>query len=202
MKKLKIFSLLSTLFFIAACGKTTGLAPDASGSSGCTTCKIFVTATAYNGNLGGIPGADAKCTTDANLPTGGETYKAMLVDGLVRQACNSPNCFMGSSGNRDWVLKGNTTYTRPDRTVIGKTQSGGVLNFPLTNAIDSLSQYAWTGMKPDWTNAGDSYACTSWSSSLHSASGQVWHSDATSDLSLDYGSPACDNTYRIICVEQ
>ena len=66
---------------------------------------LFVTAAGYNGNLGGVSGADAKCMADANKPSDGKTYKAMLTDGSTRIACTSANCT--TSGNAEhlgWVL--------------------------------------------------------------------------------------------------
>lgn len=44
---------------------------------------MFVTATTYNANLGGIIGADNKCSLDANKPASG-IYKALIVDDVNR----------------------------------------------------------------------------------------------------------------------
>jgi hypothetical protein len=52
----------------------------------CNPCKVFVTSTVHDGNLGGLAGADAICNSlasDAGLPG---TYKAWLSDGF-----NSPS---------------------------------------------------------------------------------------------------------------
>ncbi|HLD45750.1 MAG TPA: DUF1554 domain-containing protein, partial [bacterium] len=65
--------------------------------------KIFVTDATYNGNLGGVAGADALCEADANKPATG-TYKALIVDGVARVACTTANCGGGAGENIDWVL--------------------------------------------------------------------------------------------------
>ncbi|MBS0617639.1 MAG: DUF1554 domain-containing protein [Spirochaetes bacterium] len=50
------------------------------GASAASQKYIFLSATSYNGNLGGIAGADAKCNADAAKPNG-STYKAHLYHG-------------------------------------------------------------------------------------------------------------------------
>jgi hypothetical protein len=92
---------------------------------------IFTTSGTNNGNFGGMAGADAYCTSDANKPTRG-TYKAMLVDGTNRVACTSSFCGgSGVSEHVDWVLDPTTLYSRSDGTPIGTTTSAGVFTFPL-----------------------------------------------------------------------
>lgn len=48
--------------------------------------RVFVTSTTYNGNLGGLTGADAKCQTRANTANLGGTWKAWLSDGTTSAA--------------------------------------------------------------------------------------------------------------------
>lgn len=40
--------------------------------------RVFITSTTYNGNLGGVAGADAKCQTQANVASLGGTWKAWI----------------------------------------------------------------------------------------------------------------------------
>ncbi len=48
--------------------------------------RVFVTAGTYNGNLGGLSGADAKCQTAADTASLGGTWKAWLSDGTASAA--------------------------------------------------------------------------------------------------------------------
>lgn len=45
--------------------------------------RVFVTSTTYNGNLGGLTGADTKCQERANAASLGGTWKAWLSDSLT-----------------------------------------------------------------------------------------------------------------------
>ncbi|MDH5719974.1 MAG: DUF1554 domain-containing protein [Spirochaetia bacterium] len=128
---------------------------------------IFVTATidtagtymygeTYNGNLGGISGADTKCNNSMLNPDTSKQYKALLVDGAARAA--SPQV--------DWVLLPNIEYQRPDGTVIGTTNTNAVFNFPLTNRFapnDGTGMYYpsyWTGLNSDWSTSPND--CNDW----------------------------------------
>ena len=62
--------------------------------------RIYLTTSVITGgNLGGISGADARCSSDGNKPSTG-TYKAMIVSGTTRRACSTANSGGGSSENR------------------------------------------------------------------------------------------------------
>ena len=55
---------------------------------------VFVTTGTTNGLIGGVGGfasADTFCNADAGKPSGGGTYKSMIVDAVSRIACT--NCF-------------------------------------------------------------------------------------------------------------
>jgi hypothetical protein len=123
--------------------------------------RIFVTASAFNGNLGGASGADAKCMADGNYPGSG-TFKAMLRDG-TRRACSSANCTTsGLAENVDWVLKPVTTYINSSAAVIFTTNTSAIFVFgTITNTI-STPVNTWTGLWVDWTNGGVGN-CNNWS---------------------------------------
>lgn len=93
----------SLLLILAACGKNGGVA------------------TTHDGNFGDVAAADAVCASDANLPTGGGTYKA-LIGASTRFAPST-----------DWPLKASTSYVRSDgKTVIGTTTAARVFSFNFT----------------------------------------------------------------------
>lgn len=57
--------------------------PTSSPTPAASSKKVFVTSTTYNGNLGGLSGADAKCQDRANAANLGGTWKAWISTGLV-----------------------------------------------------------------------------------------------------------------------
>ena len=173
----------------------------------CTSdCKIFVTSGTHNGNLGGISGADTICMADANYPTGGGTYKALLADITNRVACTSASCVTGGASEHvDWVLKTSTSYVRSNGiTAIGSTNSLGLLPNTLSNVWNGADTYSWTGLdsSPLWQT--DPSTCSSWTSSNVSPStGSVGNNNNTDAQSaIGAGTSACDGTHFLICVEQ
>lgn len=173
--------------------------------------KIFVTALAHNGNLGGITGADAACMGDANYPGTG-TYKALVVDGTNRLACTqgngNENCT--ASQHIDWVLTSNTTYVRPDdATVIGVTNSEGIFSFTggamLTHAVSSNTRTVFTGLNSDWTRYGGCGAfcnCNGFTDNSSGNASSVGEASALSGNSISTSTGACDTTASLYCVEQ
>ena len=53
----------------------------------CNPCKVFVTSTVHDGNLGGLVGADAICNSLASAAGLAGTYKAWLSDGSGWPRC-------------------------------------------------------------------------------------------------------------------
>lgn len=139
---------------------------------------IFATSATYNGDLlmagggaTGIEGADILCALAKDneqpaLPGAGSVYRALLIDSINRVACTSINCAGGSSEHVDWVLRANTSYKRPEGTVVFTTNASGIflmtagLNAPLAAA----GQW-WTGMDSDWMELGPS-TCTDWTDTV------------------------------------
>ena len=165
--------------------------------------RIYLTTSVITGgNLGGISGADARCSSDGNKPSTG-TYKAMIVSGTTRRACSTANCGGGSSENIDWVLKPSTKYYRADGTTeIFTTNAAGIFVYgTATNTISNTSVGVWTGVNIDWTNtAGD---CTAWTSTA-GTTGRGSAAFNTSDdmISIDQAAACTASAYSLYCVEQ
>lgn len=174
----------------------------------CTTCKMFVTAISYNANLGGIVGADNKCTSDSNKPATG-IYKALIVDDVNRRACTSVNCATGGvTENIDWVFSPNASYVQASNTsnVIFITDVNGVLNNNLTNLI-SAATGIWTGIKnnPSWDWQTDTtHTCSSWMDSVSANCGTYgvtsWNDSRSIAITSAYGNGGTLN--NLLCVEQ
>ena len=179
-----------------------------------TNKYIFVTVATYNGNLGGISGADTKCQTEktnnfAGLPGNAEDYKAFIVDGTTRRACSNSDCSGGVSENLDWVLKANTDYYRLDGTTDTKiftTNASGIVNFTggttLLTAIDSSSStFWWTGIDVDWVYVGS--ACTTtWAATGGNSSRGIGASTGSTSIRNTVLSSCNSPPNKLLCVRQ
>ncbi|MBX3721187.1 MAG: DUF1554 domain-containing protein [Turneriella sp.] len=192
--------------------------------------KIYVTNSAYNGNLAGISGADAKCNSgDANKPGGAGNFKAMLTDSgsnTLRRACTTSYCSgttTGISEGIDWVLRPNTTYLRAlDGLPVFTANYNGIFDFStnnFTNAIHTTSFQVWTGINfgvgGEWTIDGGPGQCGSsgtnigWMSSAGPYNGVYGNSSAAAQTTTPAGvlyngfeTAACTVARRLYCVEQ
>jgi len=202
-----VVSLIAVLF--PACNNYSILehieTPGASVSavSSCTgVCRLFVTQAPFNGNLGGISGADSLCRADAANPAGAGkgSWRAMLA-AANRYACSSSNCSIsGSAENFNWVLKPMTQYIRPDGTQIGTTNAASIFAGALSAAIQNPGNNVWTGMFATWTTTGPDDRCNDWTTD--SANGIYALSGATDNTAIANFHIACTNTHQLYCAEQ
>lgn len=187
---------------------------------------IFVTPNATaNGNLktwggvtynNGIEGADAFCmqqyplvTSPASLPVG--VYKAMLVDGTNRTACeSSTDCVsVAATDLKDWVLTPNTSYFLPGGTEIFRTSSQPVI--PFTSASATLlvgtgfaASGNWrSGMLTGW-GAGGTTNCAAWTNGTvgNGYCGRGGFADESSTQGILAGCGCTLNTIKLLCVRQ
>ncbi|MCB1200943.1 MAG: DUF1554 domain-containing protein [Leptospiraceae bacterium] len=196
-----IICSMLVLFTGLYCASEDGTAESTTGNSNQETRKVFVTDTSYNGNLGGFSGADEKCNSDGSKPSGGGTYKAMLVDGTNRRACSTANCSGGTGEHIDWVLKPNTKYVRADGTnEIFTTNANGIFEFgTLSNSISETTLFAWTALNNDWTSSTNN--CQAWSST--SGGSRVGAASSSTGNAINVTSQTCTtSTLRLYCVEQ
>jgi hypothetical protein len=179
--------------------------------------KIFVTAAPHASDFGsdpllqgsnGIEKADAFCNADLNRPDGA-IYKALLVDGVVRDALSRTN----------WVLQPSTPYyrTRGD-VLIGTTTESAILPAywaPLANSVGPPTPsgaepvWVWTGIAtPSDFAAGEH--CNGWSTAPNPGPGPAGpptaafaDSGATDASAFRYMAAVCGGSpRRIYCVQQ
>lgn len=165
--------------------------------------RIFVTASAYNGDLktagaggDGPAGADNLCNADANKPNA-SSYKAVLFANGIR------------TSTVNWVLFANSSYVRgSDSAFLGTTDAGKVFAFPGTplansSAVGSQKQY-WTGFRdaPNYWALG-LYRCNEWTTSSAASEGRYGLSDALDYTSISEGTTiTCNNVKQLLCAEQ
>ena len=172
-------------------------------------CLIFRTSASFDGDLGGISGADSICNTDPANPNNGSQFKAVLVDGINRIACTSTDCSTGGvSEGVDWSLKPSVEYRKLDETtVIGETNSSAIFPFPLINGISTTAfSLAWTGINSGYLSS--SLSCGGWLDNSFGPQGRLGRVDQVdSNFFSDtiIGVDPCDGAlgaHEIICAEQ
>jgi len=166
--------------------------------------RMFLTAMdSLTGNLGGVSGADALCTSDSAKPSGTGTWKAFIVQTGVRIACTTANCSGGTAEHTDWVLKPNTKYILAvGESTIGTTNSSGIFSFPLQTALAATTNYFWSGfaVAGNWT-IGSNH-CLNWTSADPDENGDQGRTDSTGNKILVNAARACNVDSRLLCVEQ
>ncbi|MBN8219610.1 MAG: DUF1554 domain-containing protein [Spirochaetes bacterium] len=161
----------------ATCAKT-------SASGGATTSQkyIFLSAASYNGNLGGIAGADAKCNADTAKPNG-STYKAHLYHGTGTIGSELSNL----SANYDYKNASNV------KIITGSSWVSSGVTSTLIQPISAASVSVWFGNSTD--------NCTNWTSSSSLVNSTTGDSSAQNSLYRQSNNLACNNLFRIYCVE-
>ena len=162
---------------------------------------VFVTSVSFNGNLGGLTGADDKCQAQADgpasvVPSG--TYLAWLSDGT-----DSPATRFTKSAH---------PYMLPDGSKIAEDftdlTDGSILH-PIdidTTGEPVGSKRFWTGTNADGTkfSSRTSVACAGWTADpLANFYGVAGRTHLSSGLWSSKGRPyLCTRTYRLACFQQ
>ncbi len=189
--------ILRCLLTGMGCGPSAIPAPPATPL--CTSCRIYVTTTGYMAvtNFITAAGADVLCNADAAKPNT-SNYKAILVDGLTRNASTTANL---GDGQIDWALFANTAYYRADGiTPVMTTNANRIFVFgSMTNSFDTIASLYWTGMTPNWTVDGAGY-CAGWT--LTGPAGSRGNGSFLDGNALSNVASACNIAQSLLCAEQ
>ena len=148
---------------------------------------MFLTGAVFNGNLGGVPGADALCMADGNRPATG-FYRALLV-AMGQRSVQLP----GAPVN--WPLQASMQYTRADGTLVATTTPQRVFPpVPFDLAISPIGGPFWTGMDLAYSRVEN---CLDWTAS---GAGEGGTSSGLAALTAD--SVTCNQSRRLLCVEE
>lgn len=171
--------------------------PDVPGDAGPIRKRVFVTSASYNGNLGGIAGANAKCeqaAEDASLDGEWIAWISTAADLVV-----------------DRIVDVGPWYLVDEETLVadGKAQLTALSGDPeLHHAIDMtesgntlLGGPAWTGTKADGTVGVNT--CSGWgSNSGLPTAGLSGDLDQAGAYWTDHINSGCDFQLRLYCFEQ
>ena len=158
---------------------------------------VFVTSASFNGNLGGLTGADAICQAEADgpasiVPSG--TYLAWLSDGT-----DSPDTRFTKSAH---------PYLLPDGTKIAEDftdlTDGSILH---TINIDPTGkplgkQRIWTGTRTDGTTAQSFLTCGGWVDPYVYSKGMVGNTMETGTLWSSRAYDRCKRSHKLACIQQ
>lgn len=160
--------------------------------------RVFISSSSYNGDLGGLTGADQSCQAVADSSVLSGTWKAWLSDSVT----NVNDRFTHS--NYPYILIDETTKIADDWT--GLTTSG-LLSMINTNeknkTVSSVS--VWTNTNSDGLNIFNdpNYICNDWSTknSKILANFGINNLYTTSQWS-NFDSATCNTRKRLYCFEQ
>lgn len=161
---------------------------------------IFTTKEKFNGDLGGLAGADQKCQEAAIAAGHGGTFVAWLSDDSGPSTGDAKGRVGLAQG---WVRTG-------DFEVVAATLDdlidGAMYHAPNNDedgapkqANDSAAQY-WTGTAVGGTNlAGQN--CDNWTSADSGDTGRTGQIHSNGTLAHDYNAPGCDTALPLRCLQ-
>ncbi len=149
----------------------------------CVTEALYIrqTVATTNGEIGGIPGADALCQAEF-----GPDYVALMSDEVARSR----------QFDADWVLLPGQPYKNGDGRLVGVADTGGALPFPLTEALGTGP--VWTGLDG---NFDDADTCAGWTDAGATAGG-AGEAAADTAAAFDAGADPCFVSKSLYCVER
>lgn len=154
--------------------------------------RVFVTSTTYDGNLGGLSGADAICQNLADTSSLGGRWRAWL----------STNSTQARDRVNDvaYYLVNNTTKVCDDRTDLTDGTIGNIIN--IAENQTSIGGYVWTGTNADGTAHLNN--CNNWTSNLDSSSGVYGNTNSSDGAWTNAGTEpmgGCASRYHLYCFE-
>lgn len=157
--------------------------------------RVFVTFSSYQGNLGGLSGADDKCQARATAGGLTGTYRAWLSDATTSAASrlnHSTAPYYRVDGVTPRIVANNWNDLIDGTTVAIATDEFG----------DTRGNAAvWTGTYGNGAIGGPN--CLSWATGDAGQTGRTGYSSSATTLWTDYaGNTACNVYARLYCIQQ
>ncbi len=154
---------------------------------------MFVTLSAYSGNLGGLAGADQKCQTAANAQLLGGTFKAWLSDATT-------NAIDRINDVGPWYRVGSTA-----KMFNNKANLSTVPLSPVSYGEDGREfvvsrEEAWTGTMAGGTRAADT--CSGWTTTAYNYRGRYGVLVSSTSAWTESLTDNCDVQKHLYCIEQ
>ena len=221
-----LMSLLSVPFTLA--GNLSSLVGAASGSSASsassgTVKRIFVTSTDYNGNLGGLAGANAKCQARAEAAGLSGEWKALVDTGsgysLRKQISYNTLVVVNLANQMLWTRTGVANWNnniqmeempwKSDYRYTSETQYRFTLASVGYNEFGvQTNKQVWSGASTDgFSNA--TQTCSDWTDGTSAVSAQTgnsagggYYTNSQANQWLGYGLQTCNLLRGLYCIEQ
>ena len=159
-------------------------------------CLVFLTSVTYQGDLGGLAGADAKCqglARDAGLPG---SFRAWLSDATSVPASRfvrSPGPYKLINGVTIAANWDDLTDGSPLEASITVTETGGG---------PGNSLIAWSATQSDGTFTFGTEHCANWSTNANGPQGNFGAVDRLDGWSTVPTSLVCENRMHLYCFQQ
>ena len=166
--------------------------------------RAFVTSIMYDGNLGGLTGADAKCAARAQAAGLGSNFKAWLSDSVTSAASrlnHSTVPYVAYNGTSPFIVA-------DDWADLADGSISSIFYDEFGNPPSPTGFYfVWTGTDTDGSSepaAGSSSFCSDWMLSSSGQTGVMGFCDQGGSPWTNYGTLAtCDQAVgRLYCLEQ
>jgi hypothetical protein len=187
--------LLSISILVISCGE------NASGDAGVdgvsdSQHRIFVSSMSYDGNLGGLTGADSKCNSLASAAGLEREYKAFIGSGSssLKSRFNLIGAVYNFTGdNRERIVSLGADLFDADVEDL-------LRSIDYDENGNTVSAVVWTGSDSEGENSLIS-DCSDWTSNSGGANGSVGDNTRTTGFFLeDPPVQACSGSYRIYCI--
>lgn len=163
---------------------------------------VFITQTQYDGDLGGITGANAICQAEADAAGAVGVFAAWLSTSLASGTSSSPATTFDTLGGGPYTLStgGVVAQDWPDLTD-GTIGAGGIRRDAEGNA---LLGFVWTGTNADGTaKATPAETCNEWTSNGSGATGVAGSAiQTTGDWTDAVSAASCAGAFRLYCFQQ
>ncbi len=185
---------------LTACGS--GTPGDGSSSDGVNSDdhRVFVTSTSYDGNLGGISGADTKCATAATAAGLERTYKAIITTADADTTAFKRLNFSGAIYTVD--ASDNSALVAASGADLWLAETKALLNdINLDENGATVSKTPWTGTSSDGGVISTSH-CSSWTVNSAGTDGEIGDTGRSDDRWVELGLENCSNQNPIYCISQ
>ncbi len=163
--------------------------------------RVFVTSTTYDGNLGGLAGADAKCQERADAEGLSGNFRAWL-----SAATGSPSTRFTRSTEAPYVLVDGTVIADNYAALtsgslshpINQTETGGA---PPIEPIFNRA-VVWSGTNESGDLQWAEHTCADWTSSDSLGQAVLGNPVVATNWSFSWGGSSCDRMRPLYCFEQ
>ncbi len=157
--------------------------------------RVFLTSETFNGNLGGLIGADAHCQRIADQQALGGTYRAWLSDALESPSTRFVH------GTRDYELLDGTLIAEGWADLVdGSLRAGISITEDESIAFDPIE--VWTNTRADGTAVDASVSCEGWTSAEGLPAGGFGDSTEVDQAWTHRDGTNCNTWLRLYCFEQ